>query len=165
MNILYNNSPRSKSAIELLGIEESNLYYVSYDEFINSVTNQFKDRFEKYNQFYDLKNIKKNIDRKIYQRLHDSFDTKMSGVHNIHKKKHWFKKDEKYATFNPERAGEIVVRDPNQIKLADAVTYDDNGVRIPLGERDNFSNPDIRYSWLPWFLGGSTAVTLNNTSK
>ena len=36
MNILYNNSPRSKSAIELLGIEESNLYYVSYDEFIKS---------------------------------------------------------------------------------------------------------------------------------
>ena len=34
MNILYKNSPRSKSAIELLGIEESTLYYNSYDEFI-----------------------------------------------------------------------------------------------------------------------------------
>lgn len=40
---------------------------------------------------------------------------------------------------------EIVVLNPNQIKLADAVTYDDNGVRIPLGERDNFDINDIRY--------------------
>ena len=36
MNILYKNSPRSKTAIELLGIEENILYYVSYDEFIKS---------------------------------------------------------------------------------------------------------------------------------
>ena len=131
----------------------------SYDEFINSVTRRFRDTFEKNNQFYDLKNIEKNIDKKLYQKLHDSFDTKMSGVHNIHKKKHWFRKDEKYATFNPERAGEIVVRDPNQIKSADAVTYDDNGVRIPLGERDNFKINDIRYGLLP-FLGLGAAGAL-----
>ena len=34
MNILYKNSPRSKTAIESLGIDENNLYYISYDEFI-----------------------------------------------------------------------------------------------------------------------------------
>ena len=40
---------------------------------------------------------------------------------------------------------EFVATKPNQIKLADAVTYDDNGIRIPLGERDNFVVNDIRY--------------------
>lgn len=58
-----------------------------------------------------------------------------------------------------------IMRNPKHIKLADAVTYDDKGVRIPLGERDNFKLNDIRYSWLPWFLGGSTAATLYNKSK
>ena len=60
---------------------------------------------------------------------------------------------------------ELVGFKPNQYKLADAVTYDNNGVRIPLGSRDNFKLNDIRYSWLPWFLGGSTAATLYNKSK
>lgn len=45
--------------------------------------------------------------------------------------------------------GEILVFEPNQIKSADAVTYDDNGNVIPLSERFNESNEDIRYS-----LGG-----------
>lgn len=39
---------------------------------------------------------------------------------------------------------EIVVPNPNQIKLSDAVTFDDNGVRIPLGKRDS-NIDDIRY--------------------
>ena len=130
----------------------------SYDEFINSVTRQFKDKFER-DTFYDLKNIEKNIDRKTYQRLHDTFDTKLGGVPNIHKKKHLLRKDEKYATFNPQNAGELVVRDANQIKLADAVTYDDNGVRIPLGKRDNFNINDIRYGLIP-FIGLGAFETL-----
>ena len=44
-----------------------------------------------------------------------------------------------------KRIQEIVVPKGEQIKLADAVTYDDNGVRIPLGLRDNFKLNDIRY--------------------
>jgi hypothetical protein len=40
---------------------------------------------------------------------------------------------------------EFIATKPNQIKLADAVTYDDNGIRIPLGERDNFTIDDMRY--------------------
>ena len=43
---------------------------------------------------------------------------------------------------------------PNRYKSADAVTYDDNGVRIPLGERDNFNMNDIRYA-LPFVLPSS----------
>ena len=55
---------------------------------------------------------------------------------------------------------------PGRAKLRDAVTYDPvTGKRIPLGERHNFNINDIRYSWLPWFLGGSTAATLYNNSK
>lgn len=55
--------------------------------------------------------------------------------------------------------GPIIVDDyvsfgsPNQIKLADAVTYDDKGVRIPLGKRDNFNINDIRYGLLPFGIG------------
>jgi N12 class adenine-specific DNA methylase len=41
---------------------------------------------------------------------------------------------------------EIIVFNPNQIKSADAITYDDNGNVIPLSERFNEETPDIRYS-------------------
>lgn len=39
-----------------------------------------------------------------------------------------------------------MVRDSSQVKSADPVTYDNNGKVIPLSERFNRSNPDIRYS-------------------
>ena len=54
---------------------------------------------------------------------------------------------------------------PNNIKSADAVTYDDKGVRIPLGERDNFKLNDIRYSWLAPFIGLGTLGTLSNRKQ
>ena len=41
---------------------------------------------------------------------------------------------------------EIIAFDSNQIKSADPVTYDDNGNVIPLSERFNTENDDIRYS-------------------
>lgn len=37
----------------------------------------------------------------------------------------------------------------NQIKSADAVTYDDSGNIIPISKRDNFNSPDIRYGLIP----------------
>ena len=40
----------------------------------------------------------------------------------------------------------LVAFNPNQIKSADPVTYDDNGNVIPLSERFNAANEDIRYS-------------------
>ena len=39
-----------------------------------------------------------------------------------------------------------VIRNPEQIKSADAVTYDDAGNAIPLSERFNMGKKDIRYS-------------------
>lgn len=42
--------------------------------------------------------------------------------------------------------GELVVFNSNQIKSADPVTYDDNGNVIPLSERFNEEETDIRYS-------------------
>ena len=61
---------------------------------------------------------------------------------------------------------ETITFNGKNLKLADAVTYDDNGIRIPLGDRDNFSNPDIRWGLLPWILGGGASATgynyLNN---
>ena len=41
---------------------------------------------------------------------------------------------------------EYMVFDPEQIKLADAVTYDDAGNAIPLSERFNMGKKDIRYA-------------------
>ena len=41
---------------------------------------------------------------------------------------------------------EIIAFDSNQIKSAEPVTYDDNGNVIPLSERFNKENDDIRYS-------------------
>lgn len=41
---------------------------------------------------------------------------------------------------------EVVIPTPEQLKLADAVTFDDYGLIIPLSERDNFSIKDFRYS-------------------
>lgn len=46
---------------------------------------------------------------------------------------------------------EILGKDVNKIKLYDAVAYDDNGVRVPLGERDNFGVNDVRFSKNPDF--------------
>lgn len=43
---------------------------------------------------------------------------------------------------------EIVVPNNTTLKLADAITYDDYGNIIPLSKRDDFTNPDTRYSWL-----------------
>ena len=40
---------------------------------------------------------------------------------------------------------EIMVGQPEQIKNARAITYDDNGNFIPLSKRDDFTNPDFRY--------------------
>ena len=42
--------------------------------------------------------------------------------------------------------GQRMVLNPNQIKSADTVTYDDNGKVIPLSERFKSENNDIRYS-------------------
>lgn len=43
---------------------------------------------------------------------------------------------------------DLVTRYSNQMKLANAITYDDAGNVIPLSKRDNFNIKDIRYGWL-----------------
>ncbi len=56
------------------------------------------------------------------------------------------------ADMDSEGWGEYSVFSPSQVKSADPVTYDDNGNVIPLSERFNAENEDIRYS-----LSGYTA--------
>jgi len=48
--------------------------------------------------------------------------------------------------FDHSGANTYIVFDPNQIKSVDPVTYDDNGNVIPLSERFNENENDIRYS-------------------
>lgn len=54
------------------------------------------------------------------------------------------------------------VDNPYALKSANTVTYDNNGVRIPLGKRDNFNIDDIRYALFP-FVGGGIGYGLYNT--
>jgi hypothetical protein len=59
---------------------------------------------------------------------------------------------------------DYITTKPSQAKLRDAVTYDDKGVRIPLGLRDNFKLNDIRYGILPFGVG-LTGYGLFNKNK
>ena len=44
---------------------------------------------------------------------------------------------------------EIVSHKPNNVKLANSITYDDAGNIIPLSQRDNFAVNDLRYAFKP----------------
>lgn len=55
---------------------------------------------------------------------------------------------------------EYVISEPNQIKSANPITYDDTGKIIPISKRDDFTNPDIRYGLIP--LIGFSALNYNN---
>lgn len=70
----------------------------------------------------------------------------------------WFSKDREWASkFGPTRlfyikdiktwgGDDFVVKDPNSIKSADPVTYDEQGNVIPLSQRFNPESPSIAYS-------------------
>ena len=58
------------------------------------------------------------------------------------------------------RGTSYVIRDSAQIKSADPVTYDDKGNVIPLSERFNPKNDDIR-----WSIGKSSKTELNDLIK
>lgn len=60
---------------------------------------------------------------------------------------------------------EVVSHKPSKVKSADAVTYDNNGVRIPLGERDNFNINDIRYGLLAPLAGGTALLGYNSLGQ
>lgn len=55
-----------------------------------------------------------------------------------------------------------MVFSPNQVKSADPVTYDDNGELIPLSERFNPDNPDIRFRT---YYGGNSGYVGYSMSK
>lgn len=60
---------------------------------------------------------------------------------------------------------DLVVRYPNQIKLASPITYDDSSKIIPISKRFDFNNPDIRYSWLLPTIGVGTGLSLMNNEN
>ncbi len=67
-----------------------------------------------------------------------------------------------YADMDSEGWGEYSVFSPSQVKSADPVTYDDNGNVIPLSERFNEGNEDIRWSISP-SLDSDIDSVLNGT--
>ena len=54
-----------------------------------------------------------------------------------------------------ENFDELVIPTSNQIKLSN-ITEDNYGNLIPLSKRDNFANPDVRYSIIPLTLFGTS---------
>ena len=57
------------------------------------------------------------------------------------------------------------VNNPENLKLADAITYADDGTRIPLGSRDNFNIKDIRYGLLTPLAGGTALLGYNSLGQ
>ena len=88
----------------------------SYEQFIESVTDVNGKRFELY------QDIIKDISKEKYQKIHDSFDGKgmFRSKQNIVRR--IFRKNKSYLTLDHNFIGEIVVRDPNQIKSATETT-------------------------------------------
>lgn len=67
--------------------------------------------------------------------------------------------------YNPRNTDATVVLHPGQVKSSKAVTYN-NGIRIPLGERDNRNINDIRYGIIPLLLGAGVGYgAYNNTTR
>ena len=67
--------------------------------------------------------------------------------------------------YNTTTGKTYVVRDPKNIKLADAVTYDPlTGKRIPLGDRHDFSKNDVLWGLTPFGIGLGTFGALYGTS-
>ena len=58
------------------------------------------------------------------------------------------------------RIADDIIGFSGRTKLADAVTYNDNGIRIPLGDRHNFTINDIR-----WFGQPSSRTTASTPSS
>lgn len=59
---------------------------------------------------------------------------------------------------------QFVVKNPNMIKRADAITKSDFGKIIPISKRDNFNISDIRYGIAPLILGVGAAKTVSNSN-
>lgn len=57
------------------------------------------------------------------------------------------------------------VNSPENLKLADAITYSPDGTRIPLGSRDNFNINDIRYGLLAPLAGGTALFGYNSLGQ
>jgi hypothetical protein len=63
--------------------------------------------------------------------------------------RNFFEESNTVGFVGPENAtvSEVVVGKPSQIKSARTLTYDDEGILIPLSKRDNFSINDFRYKY------------------
>lgn len=57
------------------------------------------------------------------------------------------------------------VNNPNNLKLYNAVTYDDAGNIIPLSKRDNFNIKDMRYGIIPFLTIGTALSNYSNEFK
>ena len=114
--------------------ERVRTYSETLDDLINDAINNGATSQEIMQQFKGDPLINKayNLGKADVLVGHDS-PVKPTGVY-----KHWI----------PSSGIEYNVKNPNYVKLAKLITYDDNGNMIPLSQRFNFRLNDRRYGWL-----------------
>lgn len=170
-------SPYDESALDVFktkSLEERNKYnlmhlYVHNPNPVNVDLKDFIKTFNNKNAFKKLRDAGDGIiargesPYKIYNDKVAEYEAKKAAG----KLSMWDIKPESPTDFMEESVVDgYTINKPEYIKSADAVTYDDNGVRIPLGLRDNFKMNDIRFSWLAPFMGlGTLGALYNNTNK
>lgn len=84
----------------------------------------------------------------LYQLLTATFESYKEGVHASEEDLGDFENtatDEEFRGVFPEGADSYIIFKSEQAKLADEITYDNHQRPIPLSNRFDPSNPDIRY--------------------
>lgn len=131
-----NNSSKYYSSPERFDIvQKAHKIYPKHQTFYNVSTRQLEQAIRPFQQYDGImyKDISDWGDASLYyDHLFNNQDKLYNNVFSVH--------------------------DPKKLKYSDAITYDNDGKIIPLSKRDNFNINDLRYSWLPWFLGGSATA-------
>ena len=98
----------SPQLVKLIIGSDSYSQFVEYQNTLINASSNYKRLVEE----------AKTITPKDFKNIHDKYDGKGIFASDKNVIKHWFSKNETYLTLNHKHIGEIVVRDPNQIKSA-----------------------------------------------
>lgn len=127
---------------EVKRIEEK-MNAIERDMFRDGITDEEYETFDsEWNELLEeMRGIENEYRGKLRELLNDYFLIDSSGYDSIHLRYD----GHRYVEGKREDVETYIVFKNTQIKSADPVTYDDNGDVIPLSERFNESNKDIRY--------------------
>jgi hypothetical protein len=132
-----NSENNKKMFDELIALEESGQSTTEKDLAIMEKYDKIMDEWIKNRQEYET-----SLRAGMRDLLNEYFIKNDSGYDGIE----LADDGHRYIDMKREDVHTFIVFKNTQIKSADPVTYDDNGNVIPLSERFNTKNPDIRYS-------------------